>query len=121
MEVASQYLTLPCAECGTLFCPQETQTQLCLTCISKQNDISSKIPKLLLLPWCRYCHKYFGTSWILCQRESKELLSICLKKLRGLQELKILEANFTYSEEHSKRIYVKVKVEKAVNDRVSVQ
>ena len=32
-----------------------------------------------------------------------------------------MEANFTYSEEHSKRIYVKVKVEKAVNDRVSVQ
>jgi nonsense-mediated mRNA decay protein 3 len=56
----------------------------------------------------------------LCSRDSKELLGICLKKLCGLTKLKLLEANFIWSEEHSKRIFIFVKVEKAINEKASI-
>lgn len=63
-----------------------------------------------MIPWCKYCQKYYGTNWVLCSRESKELLGICLKKLPGLKKLKLLDANFIWTEEHSKRIKIKMTV-----------
>lgn len=50
--------------------------------------------------------------WIACSRDSKELLAILLKKIRGLNRAKIINAGFIYTEEHSKRIKVKVTIEK---------
>lgn len=54
-------------------------------------------------------------------RESKELLSLCLKKIRGIKELRLLDAGFIWTEEHSKRIKVKLTVQKEVQMNVMVQ
>jgi len=83
---------------------------ICLTCVSKQNDITQGIQKSLMLPWCKYCARYFGTSWVLCKRESKELLSIMLKKITGLRKLKMVDAKFKWTEEHSRRIIISITV-----------
>ena len=45
-----------------------------------------------------------------CSRESKELLGICLKKIRGLQRVKLLDAAFIWTEEHSRRIKLKLTI-----------
>lgn len=74
-----------------------------------------------MLPWCRYCQKYFGTSWVLCQRESKELLGICLKKINGLKKLKLLDANFIWTEEHSRRIKIKITAQKDISKDITLQ
>lgn len=121
MEIEHEALKIPCPECGSLFSPSITGTKSCLTCMCKNHDIAQGIPKLHPLPWCRYCKRYFGAHWVLCARDSKELLGMCLKKLAGLQKLKLLEANFIWSEEHSKRIFLKIKVQKDLNDKVSIQ
>jgi len=38
--------------------------------------------------------------------ESRELLSLCLKKLKGLNRVKLVDAGFVWTEPHSKRIKV---------------
>lgn len=119
--VIPTFVQLPCAECGELFNPSQTKTKICLTCVSKDNDITEGIPKEVMLPWCRYCHKFFGTSWVQCQRESKELLGICLKKISGLKKLKLLDANFIWTEEHSKRIKLKITAQKDITQDVTIQ
>ena len=46
------------------------------------------------------------SEWIYCALESRELLAFCLKKLKGLNRLKLIDAGFVWTEPHSKRIKV---------------
>jgi len=52
--------------------------------------------------------------WMPCELESKELLAICLKKLRGLSKVRLIDAGFVWTEPHSKRIKVKVTIQNEV-------
>lgn len=112
---------LPCAECSSEFAPSITRTNICPTCISKNNDITAGIPKELLLQWCRYCSRFYGPPWLLCQRESKELLSLCLKKVKGINKLKLLDAAFVYTEPHSKRTKLRLTVQKELKAGITLQ
>lgn len=114
-------VSLPCAECGTPFVPSVTKTKICPTCLSKKNDISLGITKELQLHWCRYCARFYGPPWTLCERESKELLSICLKKIAGLKKLKLTDACFLYTEEHSRRTRVRLTVQKDISSSVILE
>lgn len=112
---------IPCAECGESFAPSVTKTKICLQCISKKNNITQNLPKNLMLPWCKYCARFFGTNWVLCARESKELLGICLKKIAGLKRLKLIDAKFIWTEEHSRRTKLKITVQKMVSNEITLQ
>jgi nonsense-mediated mRNA decay protein 3 len=46
------------------------------------------------------------------QPESRELLALCLKKLRGLNKVRLIDAGFIWTEPHSRRIKVKLTVQK---------
>jgi nonsense-mediated mRNA decay protein 3 len=46
--------------------------------------------------------------------ESRELLSLCLKKLKGLQKVRLIDAGFIWTEPHSRRIKVKLTIQKEV-------
>jgi nonsense-mediated mRNA decay protein 3 len=46
------------------------------------------------------------SEWVSCALESRELLSLCLKKLKGLNRVKLVDAGFVWTEPHSKRIKV---------------
>lgn len=74
-----------------------------------------------MLPWCKYCGKFFGKNWILCSRESRELLAICLKKINGLNKLKMIDAKFIWTEEHSRRIKVQLVVQKEITKDLTLQ
>lgn len=41
-----------------------------------------------------------------CELESKELLTFCIKKLKGLNKVKLVDAGFIWTEPHSKRLKV---------------
>lgn len=43
--------------------------------------------------------------------ESKELLAICLRRLRGLSKVRIIDASFIWTEPHSRRIKVKITIQ----------
>ena len=49
-----------------------------------------------------------------CALESRELLALCLKKVKGLGKVKLVDAGFVWTEPHSKRIKVKLTVQKEV-------
>jgi len=49
-----------------------------------------------------------------CARESKEMLSLCLKKIKGLNKVKLVDATFIWTEPHSRRIKLKITIQKEV-------
>lgn len=58
--------------------------------------------------------RYNKPPWITCERESKEMLSMCLKKIKGLNRVKLIDAAFVWTESHSRRIKVKLTIQKEV-------
>lgn len=58
-------------------------------------------------------------SYIPAALESKELLTICLKKLKPtLAKVRLVDAKFVWTESHSKRIKVRVTIQKEVGSPV---
>ena len=53
-------------------------------------------------------------TWIVADLESRELLTFCIKRTRGLTKVKVVGANFVWTEPHSRRIKVKYTVQKEV-------
>lgn len=53
-------------------------------------------------------------SWTLARPESQELLAICLKKLKGLNKVRLTDAHFIWTEPHSKRLRVSLTIQKEV-------
>ncbi|CAD8182449.1 unnamed protein product [Paramecium octaurelia] len=113
--------TILCSICDLAFTPSEQKTLICTNCIINQTDITVGITKEGIVNYCRFCHRYLRPPWTLCERESKELLSICLKRLRGLNKVKIIDAAFVYTEPSSKRIKVKLTVQKEVLNNTNMQ
>lgn len=100
---------------------------MCLGCIRKEVDITDGLLKQITLPSCRSCGRYLsanGLQWIIAETESRELLGICLKKCKigcstgGSSNaggtVKLVDGGFLWTEPHSKRLKVKVTVQKEV-------
>lgn len=66
--------------------------------------------------FCRNCDRFLSPpgQWTIAQPESRELLAICLKKLKGLNKVRLVDAGFIWTEPHSKRIKVKLTIQKEV-------
>jgi nonsense-mediated mRNA decay protein 3 len=99
-----------CCECGSPIEPNPSN--MCVACLRTKVDITEGIPKQVTLQFCRGCERYHNppSEWVHCVLESKELLSLCLKKLKGLSRVKLVDAGFVWTEPHSKRIKVKLTV-----------
>lgn len=99
-----------CCECGVPVEPNPAN--MCVACLRSQVDITEGIPKQSTLHFCRGCERYLQppSDWIPCALESRELLSLCLKKLKGLNRVKLIDASFVWTEPHSKRIKLKLTV-----------
>lgn len=79
-------------------------------------DITEGIPKQAAVNWCKGCSRYLAppTQWVICDMESRELLAICLRKLKGLSKVRLIDAGFIWTEPHSKRLRVKLTIQKEV-------
>ena len=49
-------------------------------------------------------------NWVACSLESRELMALCLKRLKNLSKVKLVDANFVWTEPHSKRIKVRLTI-----------
>ncbi|XP_034256825.1 60S ribosomal export protein NMD3 [Thrips palmi] len=109
-QVESAANRILCCECGVVIAPNPAN--MCVACLRTVVDISEGIPKQGTLHFCRGCERYLQppTEWIHCPLESRELLSLCLRKLKGLNRVKLIDAGFVWTEPHSKRIKVKLTV-----------
>ncbi|RUS75001.1 hypothetical protein EGW08_017224 [Elysia chlorotica] len=108
------YSLICCCRCGLQIEPNPTN--MCVNCLRSDVDITDGIPKTSALSFCRGCERYLQppNQWVKATLESRELLSVCLKKLKGLSKVKLVDAGFVWTEPHSMRIKVKLTVQKEV-------
>ncbi|XP_015606312.1 60S ribosomal export protein NMD3 [Cephus cinctus] len=99
-----------CCECGVSIEPNPAN--MCVACLRSRIDITEGIPKQATLHFCKGCERYLQppAEWIHAPLESRDLLSLCLKKLKGLSRVKLVDAGFVWTEPHSKRLKVKLTV-----------
>jgi nonsense-mediated mRNA decay protein 3 len=97
-----------CCMCGVMMTPNASNT--CISCLKSQIDITEGIPKSSIIYHCRECQRYNAPPWRHVELESPELLSICLKLIKGLKRVKLIDAGFVWTEPHSRRIKVKLTV-----------
>jgi 60S ribosomal export protein NMD3 len=89
---------------------------MCVGCVRNQVDITEGIPKEVILLWCKGCGRYLSppSAWMYAELESRELLALCLKRLKGLNKVRLADASFVWTEPHSRRVKLKVTIEKEV-------
>ena len=105
--------TILCCLCGTRIL--SNPANMCLQCLKSQVDITAGITKQLTVFYCRNCQRYQRPPWVHLDLESREMLAFCLKKIKGLgKDVRLVDAGFVWTEPHSKRIKVKLTVQKEV-------
>jgi nonsense-mediated mRNA decay protein 3 len=83
-----------CATCGTPIPPNPAN--ICIQCIRANVDITGGIPKQATLYHCKGCDRYLQPPgiWIKADLESRELLTLCLKRIKGLNKVRLVDASF---------------------------
>lgn len=101
-----------CATCGVPMSGNAGMA-MCENCIRLNVDISEGIQREASIHFCNGCQRWLQPPqhWVACTLESKELMALCLRRLRGLSKVRLVDAVFIWTEPHSKRIKLKVKVQ----------
>jgi predicted Fe-S protein YdhL (DUF1289 family) len=101
-----------CATCGAPM-SGNTGMAMCEDCIRLNVDISEGIQREASIHFCSGCERYLQPPqhWVAAALESKELMALCLRRLRGLSKVRLVDASFIWTEPHSKRIKLKIKVQ----------
>ncbi|OZJ04343.1 hypothetical protein BZG36_02381 [Bifiguratus adelaidae] len=110
----TQQQLILCCQCGTAIAPNPAN--MCVNCIRGVVDITEGIPKHVTIHFCRNCERYLQPPnyWVNAELESRELLALCLKRLKGLNKVRLVDAGFIWTEPHSRRVKVKLTIQKEV-------
>ncbi len=102
-----------CYNCGAAIDGTKSAGALCYDCIKFTVDISEGVQREATLHLCRDCDRWLQppSQWIAAAPESRELLALCLRKLRGLSKVRVIDASFIWTEPHSRRVKVKITVQ----------
>lgn len=113
-EPVRQESMILCCICGIGIEPNSAN--MCVACLRTQVDVTENIPKQATIYFCKGCERYLQppAEWIHAALESRELLTLCLKKLKGLNRVKLIDAGFVWTEPHSMRLKVKLTVQAEV-------
>ncbi|KAF1982221.1 nonsense-mediated mRNA decay protein 3 [Aulographum hederae CBS 113979] len=105
--------TILCCNCGAPIDGTTSAGALCYDCIKLTVDISGGIQREATLHICRDCDRWFSppNQYLVAAPESRELLALCLRKLRGLNKVRIIDASFIWTEPHSRRVKVKITIQ----------
>lgn len=120
-EPVDQQAMILCCMCGISIEPNPANT--CVACLRTQIDITENVPKQATIHFCKGCERYLQppSEWIHAALESRELLTLCLKKLKSLNRLKLIDAGFVWTEPHSMRLKVKLTVQAEVMNGAVLQ
>ncbi|OAA61522.1 nonsense-mediated mRNA decay protein 3 [Cordyceps fumosorosea ARSEF 2679] len=115
--------TILCCNCGAPIDGTTAAGALCYDCVKLTHDISKGVQREAVINFCRDCNRWLlpPSSWVVAPPESRELLALCLKKLRGLTKVRIVDASFVWTEPHSRRIKVKLTIQDEVQAGVLLQ
>ncbi|RVE52694.1 hypothetical protein evm_002567 [Chilo suppressalis] len=84
-----------CCQCAVPI--EANPSNMCVACLRGHVDITDGIPKQATLFFCRDVRgkKMYlqpPAEWLVCALESRELLALCLKRLKGLNRVKLIDA-----------------------------
>lgn len=85
-------------------------TGMCVTCSKTQVDITDGITKEVVIQYCKQCDRYQRPPWVRLKPESNELMSFLLSKIKGMGKVKLGDADFIWTEPHSKTIKIKITI-----------
>ena len=110
-----------CCVCGVV--TDVNPSNMCGNCIKAHVDITEGFIKEYILVYCPECGRYLQPPkyWTKADLESRELLTVCLKKIRGLQKYKLVDASFLWTEAHSKHLKVKLVLQQEVFANTVIQ
>ncbi|MCJ1235757.1 ribosome-binding protein [Varicellaria rhodocarpa] len=113
LSIPTTSATILCCNCGAPIDGTSSAGALCNDCIKLTVDISEGIQREATIHFCRDCERWLQPPqhYITAQPESRELLAICLRKLRGLSRVRIIDASFIWTEPHSRRVKVKITIQ----------
>ncbi|VFQ66065.1 unnamed protein product [Cuscuta campestris] len=105
---------VPCCKCGVPIQPNDFN--MCARCLRSEVDITEGLQKHVTLTYCPDCESYLQPPgfWIKAQPESQDLLAFYVERLKDFNEARLVDAEFIWTEPHSKRIRVKLKLQKEV-------
>lgn len=103
-------MTILCCNCGIQIMPNIKN--MCDRCIVNQANITTKIKTTSVIESCRGCERYFvpPKSFKEFAWGSQDLLIFCLGRNKTIKKLDIVDSNFIYTEEHSQRMQIEVKI-----------
>jgi len=96
---------------------------MCVHCLRSQVDLTQGFPKQCALVYCKFCGRYLvpPKTWVRADLESKEFMTICLKRLKRLVKLHLVDAAFVWTEPHSRRIRLRLTVQDEVLNRTILE
>lgn len=120
-----------CCVCGLMI--DTNPSNMCPNCLRAHVDITDDLQKEYILIYCPECFRYLQPPqyWARAELESRELLTICLKRIKGLNssagsnsnanKARLIDAKFLWTEPHSKRVKIKLTVQKEVFSNIVIQ
>ena len=105
--------TILCYNCGAPIDGTNAAGALCSDCLKLTVDITEGIDREGVLHMCRDCDRWHSppSQWIVAAPESRELLALCLRRMKGLNKSRIIDASFIWTEPHSRRVKLKITVQ----------
>jgi len=105
---------------------------MCTSCIANEVDVAEGIDTSCDLVQCRGCLRFQprgkgqtfssgSSAWLFCDWESKELMALCLKSVPGLHKAKLIDAGFIWTEPHSKRVKLRLTLQREVANHAVIQ
>lgn len=108
-----------CCMCGVQI--QQNPANMCMNCLRDNFDITEGITKQLTIHSCRTCTRFLLPPWSEVKLESKELLAACLRKISGLNKVKLIDAAWIWTEPHSLRLKIKLVIQKEIMNGAVLQ
>lgn len=124
----NKMVNILCCMCGIPIVPNSANT--CSSCLASQSDVTRGISTEATLHQCRGCQRWHMDSgkWIGCELESRELMTLCLKNVNGLnkstnggEKVRLVDAGWIWTEPHSMRLKVRLTVQKEVQTGTILQ
>ena len=107
------YSKIVCCICGITM--DANSEGICEVCAKKNIDITTGITKTGVVTYCRTCERYKRPPWMKIEKESQDMMNLCLSKLKGLNKVQLIDSSFVWTEPHSKEIKIKLTIQKEIN------
>eukprot|EP00397_Hematodinium_sp_SG-2012_P032716 GEMP01034858.1.p1 GENE.GEMP01034858.1~~GEMP01034858.1.p1 ORF type:complete len:459 (+),score=95.72 GEMP01034858.1:90-1466(+) len=106
-----------CCVCGAEM-KECTPSNQCPRCLQKDIDLSDGVG-VDYMHFCKRCGRYEDCKkkWKLCEWDSRNLMALTLKLVKGVgrkEQPHIVDASFIYTEPNSRRIKLKLQLEKEI-------